>query len=57
MRASKHKRKRERQKRKYALRPKVKPIAAISTKGLIAELAQPLHTIAFREVLEASNKN
>jgi NTP pyrophosphatase (non-canonical NTP hydrolase) len=50
-------RKRERKKRQYAQRPKqVKPVAAItSTSGLIGELAQPLHTIAFREALE-SNK-
>jgi hypothetical protein len=53
MRASK--RKRERQKRRYAQRPKLvdKPIAAkISTSGLIAELARPLSSRAFDEALQ-----
>jgi hypothetical protein len=50
-------RKRERQKRRHVLRESAKKLSAakISTSGLIGELAQPLHTIAFREALE-SNK-
>jgi hypothetical protein len=49
-------RKRERKKRQYAQRPRQveKPIASPAA-GLITELAQPLHTIAFREVLEAQS--
>lgn len=46
-------RKRERKKRQYAQRPKqiMKPVSQIKTSGLIA----PLHTIAFREALEAQS--
>jgi hypothetical protein len=56
-RRTKNSRKRERQKRRHVLRESTKKLIAarISTTGLIGELAQPLHTIAFREALEAQS--
>jgi hypothetical protein len=47
-------RKRERQKRRHVLRESAKKLVAakISTNGLIGELAQPFHTIAFVEALK-----
>jgi hypothetical protein len=47
-------RKRERQKRRHVLRESAKKLVAakISANGLIGELAQPFHTIAFDEALK-----
>jgi hypothetical protein len=45
-------RKRERKKRQYAQRPKPVGKPAVSTRGLLSELAQPLSAIAFSEALK-----
>jgi len=53
-RRTKNSRKRERQKRRHILRVSAKKLIAakISANGLIGELAQPFHTIAFGEALK-----
>jgi len=45
-------RKRERQKQRHAKRPKPADKPAISTRGLLSGLAQPLSAIAFSEALK-----
>jgi hypothetical protein len=45
-------RKRERQRRRYAQRPKPADKPAISTRGVLSGLAQPLSAIAFSEALK-----
>ena len=45
-------RKRERQRRRYAQRPKPMDKPAVSTRGLIAELARPISSRALSEAIE-----
>jgi hypothetical protein len=52
-RRTKLSRRRERQKRRHALRPKPEPITHVKTAGLIGDiLARPLSSRAFDEALQ-----